>query len=168
MGSTWLHLAVTVFHRSTVLPDTSRKSRQKTRVVKRTASPMFNHTMVYDGFRTEDLREACVEITVWDHDRLHHHFIGGLRLGLGTGEAGARWGDAFDTAVHSFRKRSGGAESADVNSVSLRAGKSYGVDVVWMDSTSDEAELWRRMLQSDGEWVEDILPLRMLMLAKCK
>lgn len=49
---------------------------------------MFNHTMVYDGFRTEDLREACVEITVWDHDRLHHHFIGGLRLGLGTGEAG--------------------------------------------------------------------------------
>lgn len=84
--STSLHLAVTVFHRSTVLPDTSRKSRQKTRVVKRTTSPMFNHTMVYDGFRTEDLREACVEITVWDHDRLHHHFIGGLRLGLGTGE----------------------------------------------------------------------------------
>lgn len=50
---------------------------------------MFNHTMVYDGFRTEDLREACVEITVWDHDRLHRHFIGGLRLGLGTGEAEA-------------------------------------------------------------------------------
>lgn len=48
---------------------------------------MFNHTMVYDGFRMEDLTEACVEITVWDHDRLHHHFIGGLRLGLGTGEA---------------------------------------------------------------------------------
>lgn len=81
-----LYLAVTVFHHSNVLPDTSRKSRQKTRVVKRTASPMFNHTMVYDGFRTEDLREACVEITVWDHDRLHHHFIGGLRLGLGTGK----------------------------------------------------------------------------------
>lgn len=71
---------------STVLPDTSRKSRQKTRVVKRTANPMFNHTMVYDGFRPEDLKEACVEITVWDHDRLNNHYIGGLRLGLGTGE----------------------------------------------------------------------------------
>lgn len=47
---------------------------------------MFNHTMVYDGFRSEDLREACVEITVWDHDRLNSQFIGGLRLGLGTGE----------------------------------------------------------------------------------
>uniref|UniRef100_H3C3P9 Synaptotagmin-like protein 2 n=1 Tax=Tetraodon nigroviridis TaxID=99883 RepID=H3C3P9_TETNG len=117
------------FVKCAVLPDTSRKSRQKTRVVKRTSSPMFNHTMVYDGFRTEDLREACVEITVWDHDRLHHHFVGGLRLGLGTG-------------------------------------KSYGVDVAWMDSTSDEADLWQRMLQSVGEWVEDILPLRMLMMAK--
>ncbi|XP_030294440.1 synaptotagmin-like protein 2 isoform X6 [Sparus aurata] len=112
------------FVKCTVLPDTSRKSRQKTRVVKRTANPMFNHTMVYDGFRPEDLKEACVEITVWDHDRLNNHYIGGLRLGLGTG-------------------------------------KSYGTEVVWMDSTTDEAQLWQRMLQSDAEWVEDVLPLRM-------
>ncbi|KAF1379008.1 hypothetical protein PFLUV_G00196610 [Perca fluviatilis] len=117
------------FVKCTVLPDTSQRSRQKTRVVKRTANPMFNHTMVYDGFRPEDLREACVEITVWDHDRLNNHHIGGLRLGLGTG-------------------------------------KSYGLDVVWMDSTTDEANLWERMLQSDGEWVEDVLPLRMLVMAK--
>lgn len=55
-----------------------------------------------------------------------------------------------------------------MNSVPLCAGKSYGVDVAWMDSTSDEADLWQRMLQSDGEWVEDTLPLRMLMMAKCK
>ncbi|XP_036974509.1 synaptotagmin-like protein 2 isoform X3 [Acanthopagrus latus] len=112
------------FVKCTVLPDTSRKSRQKTRVVKRTANPMFNHTMVYDGFRPEDLKEACVEITVWDHDRLNNHYIGGLRLGLGTG-------------------------------------KSYGAEVVWMDSTTDEAQLWQRMLQCDAEWVEDVLPLRM-------
>ncbi|XP_078122916.1 synaptotagmin-like protein 2 isoform X8 [Sander vitreus] len=117
------------FVKCTVHPDMSRRSRQKTRVVKRTANPMFNHTMVYDGFRPEDLREACVEITVWDHDRLNNHYIGGLRLGLGTG-------------------------------------KSYGFDVVWMDSTTDEANLWQRMLQSDSEWVEDVLPLRMLVMAK--
>ncbi|XP_047463976.1 synaptotagmin-like protein 2 isoform X4 [Mugil cephalus] len=117
------------FVKCTVLPDVSRKSRQKTRVVKRTANPMFNHTMVYDGFRAEDLREACVEITVWDHDRLKNHYIGGLRLGLGTG-------------------------------------KSYGVEVDWMDSTSDEVYLWQRMLQSDGEWVEDVLPLRVYVMAK--
>ncbi|XP_067350145.1 synaptotagmin-like protein 2 isoform X11 [Channa argus] len=117
------------FVKCTVLPDTSRKSRQKTRVVKRTANPMFNHTMVYDGFQQEDLREACVELTVWDHDRLNNHYIGGLRLGLGTG-------------------------------------KSFGTEVVWMDSTTEEANLWDRMLKSDGEWVEDVLPLRMLVMAK--
>ncbi|XP_041749601.1 synaptotagmin-like protein 2 isoform X5 [Coregonus clupeaformis] len=117
------------FVKCTVLPDTSRKSRQKTRVVKKTANPMFNHTMVYDGFRPDDLREACVEVTVWDHDRLANHFIGGLRLGLGTG-------------------------------------KSYGLEVDWMDSTSEEASFWERMMHSHNEWVEDVLPLRMLIMAR--
>lgn len=51
-------------------------------------------------------------------------------------------------------------------SVLVCAGESYGVEVSWMDSTTDEADLWQRMLRSDGEWVEDVLPLRMLMMPK--
>ncbi|KAK3531535.1 hypothetical protein QTP70_024923 [Hemibagrus guttatus] len=112
-----------------VLPDTSKKSCQKTRVLKRTASPVFNHTMVYDGFRTEDLKEACVELTVWDRDRLADHLVGGLRLGLGTGQ-------------------------------------SYGTKVDWMDSIAKEVALWQRMMDSPNEWVEDVLPLRMVTAAK--
>ncbi|XP_047676169.1 synaptotagmin-like protein 2 isoform X2 [Tachysurus fulvidraco] len=112
-----------------VLPDTSKKSCQKTRVLKRTASPVFNHTMVYDGFRTEDLKEACVELTVWDRDRLTDHLVGGLRLGLGTGQ-------------------------------------SYGTKVDWMDSVAKEAALWQRMMDSPNEWVEDVLPLRIMTVAK--
>lgn len=50
--------------------------------------PVFNHTMVYDGFRQEDLKEACVELTVWDRDKLASNFLGGLRLGPGTGTNG--------------------------------------------------------------------------------
>ncbi|NXC16683.1 SYTL2 protein, partial [Corythaeola cristata] len=73
------------FIKCTVLPDTSRKSRQKTRTVTKTTNPVFNHTMVYDGFRPEDLKEACIELTVWDHNKLANHFLGGLRIGLGTG-----------------------------------------------------------------------------------
>ncbi|KAL7979982.1 hypothetical protein Chor_004451 [Crotalus horridus] len=68
-----------------VLPDTSKKSYQKTRIVKRDSNPVFNHTIVYDGFHTEDLKDACVELTVWDHEKLTNHFLGGIRLGLGTG-----------------------------------------------------------------------------------
>ncbi|NXP14614.1 SYTL2 protein, partial [Thinocorus orbignyianus] len=117
------------FIKCTILPDTSRKSRQKTRTVAKTTNPVFNHTMVYDGFRPEDLKEACVELTVWDHNKLANHFLGGLRIGLGTG-------------------------------------KSYGTTVEWMDSTSDETALWEKMINSPNMWIEDTLPLRMLMVAK--
>ncbi|XP_073403734.1 synaptotagmin-like protein 2 [Dendrobates tinctorius] len=68
-----------------VLPDTSKKSYQKTRVIKKDTNPVFNHTIVYDGFHTEDLKDACVELTVWDHEKLSNHFLGGIRLGLGSG-----------------------------------------------------------------------------------
>ncbi|XP_030263737.1 synaptotagmin-like protein 2 isoform X2 [Sparus aurata] len=112
-----------------VLPDTSRKSRQKTRVLRRTADPAFNHTMVYDGIREADLSDACVELTVWDRDRLASNLLGGLRLGPGTG-------------------------------------RSYGSVVDWMDSTPYEAALWERMRTTPNEWVEDVLPLRVLNSAK--
>ncbi|XP_065534906.1 synaptotagmin-like protein 2 isoform X2 [Lathamus discolor] len=117
------------FIKCTILPDTSRKSRQKTRTVAKTTNPIFNHTMVYDGFRPEDLKEACVELTVWDHNKLANHFLGGLRIGLGTG-------------------------------------RSYGTTVDWMDSTSAETALWEKMMNSPNTWIEDTLPLRMLMVAK--
>lgn len=78
---------------SFVLPDTSRKSRQKTRVLRRTVDPVFNHTMVYDGIREADLTEACVELTVLDRDRLGSNLLGGLRLGSGTGRS---YGAAVD------------------------------------------------------------------------
>nr|XP_005029794.3 synaptotagmin-like protein 2 isoform X1 [Anas platyrhynchos]XP_005029795.3 synaptotagmin-like protein 2 isoform X1 [Anas platyrhynchos]XP_005029796.3 synaptotagmin-like protein 2 isoform X1 [Anas platyrhynchos]XP_012964137.3 synaptotagmin-like protein 2 isoform X1 [Anas platyrhynchos]XP_027322710.2 synaptotagmin-like protein 2 isoform X1 [Anas platyrhynchos] len=117
------------FIKCTILPDTSRKSRQKTRTVAKTTNPVFNHTMVYDGFRPEDLKEACIELTVWDHNKLANHFLGGLRIGLGTG-------------------------------------RSYGTTVDWMDSTSDESALWEKMINLPNTWVEDTIPLRMLMVAK--
>lgn len=79
----WSHSNVSLY--STILPDTSRKSRQKTRAVGKTTDPVFNHTMVYDGFRPEDLTEACVELTVWDHYKLTNQLLGGLRIGFGTG-----------------------------------------------------------------------------------
>ncbi|XP_051933403.1 synaptotagmin-like protein 2 isoform X2 [Hippocampus zosterae] len=76
-----------------VLPDTSRKSRQKTRVLRKTADPVFNHTMVYDGIREVDLAEACVELSVWDRDKLASSLLGGVRLGAGTGRS---YGSAVD------------------------------------------------------------------------
>ncbi|NXN96727.1 SYTL2 protein, partial [Rhinopomastus cyanomelas] len=87
------------FIKCTILPDTSRKSRQKTRTVAKTTNPVFNHTMVYDGFRPEDLKEACVELTVWDHNKLANHFLGGLRIGLGTGKSYGTTVDWMDSTA---------------------------------------------------------------------
>ncbi len=70
---------------SYILPDTRKKSRQKTRIIKKTQEPVYNHAMVYDGFRTGEFSEACCELTVWDHNTLSNQFLGGLRLSLGTG-----------------------------------------------------------------------------------
>ncbi|XP_054427476.1 synaptotagmin-like protein 1 [Pteronotus mesoamericanus] len=70
-----------------VLPDDSRASRQRTRVVRRSLSPVFNHTMVYDGFGPADLRQACAELSLWDHGTLASRQLGGTRLSLGTGSS---------------------------------------------------------------------------------
>lgn len=45
-------------------------------------------------------------------------------------------------------------------------GRSYGTTVDWMDSTSAETALWEKMMNSPNTWIEDTLPLRMLMVAK--
>ncbi|CAO2589383.1 Synaptotagmin-like protein 1 [Lemmus lemmus] len=70
-----------------VLPDDSRASRQRTRVIRRSLSPVFNHTMVYDGFGPADLRQACAELSLWDHGALASRQLGGTRLSLGTGSS---------------------------------------------------------------------------------
>uniref|UniRef100_A0A2K6QGL7 Synaptotagmin like 1 n=1 Tax=Rhinopithecus roxellana TaxID=61622 RepID=A0A2K6QGL7_RHIRO len=70
-----------------VLPDDSRASRQRTRVVRRSLRPVFNHTMVYDGFGPADLRQACAELSLWDRGALASRQLGGTRLSLGTGSS---------------------------------------------------------------------------------
>uniref|UniRef100_A0A3B5MYG7 Synaptotagmin-like protein 1 n=1 Tax=Xiphophorus couchianus TaxID=32473 RepID=A0A3B5MYG7_9TELE len=79
--------AIDSFVKSYILPDVSRQSGQKTRVVKHSVSPTYNHTMVYDGFQSSDLREACAELTVWHRDGLKTDNLGGVRLSCGTGQS---------------------------------------------------------------------------------
>ncbi|XP_051892611.1 synaptotagmin-like protein 1 [Pristis pectinata] len=73
------------FIKCCILPDTNKSSQQKTRVIKKDLNPVYNHTMVYDGFQTEDVSETCAEFTIWDHDTFSSQLLGGLRLSLGTG-----------------------------------------------------------------------------------
>ncbi|XP_034016002.1 synaptotagmin-like protein 1 isoform X2 [Thalassophryne amazonica] len=85
-----------------ILPDASKQSSQKTRVVKRSFSPTYNHTMVYDGFHTSDLREACAELTVWYREGMKTHVLGGIRLSCGTGQSygeAVSWMDSTEEEI---------------------------------------------------------------------
>ncbi|KAG8588669.1 hypothetical protein GDO81_006055 [Engystomops pustulosus] len=75
------------FVKCCVLPDDSPSSIQRTRVIPRSLRPMYNHTMVYDGFRMEDLSEACVEFTLWDQGAISCRPLGGIRLSTGRGSS---------------------------------------------------------------------------------
>uniref|UniRef100_A0A8D3AHM4 Synaptotagmin-like protein 1 n=1 Tax=Scophthalmus maximus TaxID=52904 RepID=A0A8D3AHM4_SCOMX len=94
--------AIDSFVRSYILPDASRQSGQKTRVVKHSISPTYNHTMVYDGFHTSDLREACAELVVWHREGLKRRVLGGIRLSCGTGQSygeAVSWMDSTEQEV---------------------------------------------------------------------
>ena len=72
---------------SYLLPDKGRSSKQKTPVQRRTCNPSWNYTFTYDDVSLQELSERCLELTVWDHDRLaSNEFLGGLRFNLGTGK----------------------------------------------------------------------------------
>ncbi|KAL2092614.1 hypothetical protein ACEWY4_012412 [Coilia grayii] len=93
------HRIPSTFVKSCVLPDESQTSGQRTRVVKRSASPVFNHTMVYDGIHPSDLTQICVEMTVWDKHTLTTHCLGGVRFSIGSGvsyEQAVPWMDSSE------------------------------------------------------------------------
>ncbi|XP_042632972.1 synaptotagmin-like protein 1 isoform X1 [Cyprinus carpio] len=75
--------APSTYVKSVVLPDESGVSGQKTGVVRGSVNPVFNHTMVYDGFQSSDLIQACAEITVWSPHP--PGCLGGVRLSTGSG-----------------------------------------------------------------------------------
>ncbi|XP_058853684.1 synaptotagmin-like protein 1 isoform X1 [Acipenser ruthenus] len=98
--------SIDTFLKSYVLPDDSKSSHQKTRVVKKSLSPTFNHTMVYDGFQREDLKEACAEFTLWEHQTFSSLLLGGVRLSLGTGFSYGQpvsWMDSTEEEIAAWR-----------------------------------------------------------------
>ncbi|KAK6488723.1 synaptotagmin-like protein 2 [Huso huso] len=99
-------IGVDSFVKCYILPDTSKKGRQKTRVIKKSLNPIYNHTMVYDGFKHDEIKEACCELTIWDHDTFTNQYLGGVRLSLGTGKSYGRnmdWMDSADEEIEVWR-----------------------------------------------------------------
>uniref|UniRef100_A0A8C1EIQ9 Synaptotagmin-like 5 n=1 Tax=Cyprinus carpio carpio TaxID=630221 RepID=A0A8C1EIQ9_CYPCA len=79
------------FVKGYLLPDDKKSTKHKTAVVKRTVNPRWNHTFTYCGLQHSDLDSVCLELTVWDREPFASNvFLGGVRLGAGTGSLQAR------------------------------------------------------------------------------
>ena len=71
---------------SYLLPEKTKSMKQKTSVCRKTTSPRWESALSWDDLSLADLSERCLELTVWDHDRIgHNDILGGVRFNLGTG-----------------------------------------------------------------------------------
>ncbi|XP_033990316.1 synaptotagmin-like protein 5 isoform X1 [Trematomus bernacchii] len=76
------------FVKGYLLPDSKKSTKHKTVVERRSVNPQWNHTFTYCGLQPGDLNNVCLELTVWDKEALASNvFLGGLRLGAGTGKS---------------------------------------------------------------------------------
>ncbi|XP_054443879.1 synaptotagmin-like protein 4 [Pteronotus mesoamericanus] len=96
------------FVKGYLLPMKNKGSKRKTPVMKKTLNPHYNHTFVYNGVRLEDLQHMCLELTVWDQEPLaSNDFLGGVRLGVGTGISNGEvvdWMDSTGEEVSLWQK----------------------------------------------------------------
>ncbi|KAL4631612.1 synaptotagmin-like protein 4 isoform X2 [Arapaima gigas] len=74
------------FVKGYLLPSKNKTTKRKTPVVKKTLNPHYDHTFVYKDLTLEQLRDMCLELTVWDREALSSNdFLGGVRLSSGPG-----------------------------------------------------------------------------------
>ncbi|KAJ8409870.1 hypothetical protein AAFF_G00209110 [Aldrovandia affinis] len=87
------------FVKGYLLPDNNKSTKHKTAVVRKSVNPQWNHTFTYCGLQPGDLNNVCLELTIWDKESLSSNvFLGGIRLGAGTGQSYGKdvdWMDSY-------------------------------------------------------------------------
>ncbi|XP_054886892.1 synaptotagmin-like protein 4 isoform X1 [Poeciliopsis prolifica] len=74
------------FVKGYLFPSKTKSAKKKTDIVKKNLNPQYNSTFVYKELSLEQLREMCLELTVWDREAmLSNEFLGGVRLSSGKG-----------------------------------------------------------------------------------
>ncbi|KAM8753219.1 synaptotagmin-like protein 5 isoform 2-T3 [Rhynchonycteris naso] len=74
------------FVKGYLLPDDSKATKHKTLVIKRSVNPQWNHTFMFSGLHPQDIKNVCLELTIWDKEAFSSNiFLGGVRLNSGSG-----------------------------------------------------------------------------------
>lgn len=113
------------FVKGYLLPDSTKATKHKTEVVRGTVNPMWNHTFTYCGLQPGDLNNVCLELTVWDKEALASNvFLGGVRLGAGTGKSYGKdvdWMDSYGEEQRLWQRMIESPEVAQECTLMLRS-----------------------------------------------
>ncbi|NXR19066.1 SYTL5 protein, partial [Cinclus mexicanus] len=96
------------FVKGYLLPDDSKATKHKTPIVKKSVNPQWNHIFAFSGLNSRDIRNVCLELTVWDKESLSSNiFLGGVRLSTGNGVSNGKevdWMDSQGEEQHLWQK----------------------------------------------------------------
>ncbi|XP_009696427.1 PREDICTED: synaptotagmin-like protein 5 [Cariama cristata] len=96
------------FVKGYLLPDDNKATKHKTPVIKKSVNPQWNHTFAFSGLNSRDIRNVCLELTVWDKESLSSNiFLGGVRLSTGNGVSNGKevdWMDSQGEEQHLWQK----------------------------------------------------------------
>ncbi|XP_060230377.1 synaptotagmin-like protein 5 [Meriones unguiculatus] len=86
------------FVKGYLLPDDNKATKHKTAVVKKSVNPQWNHTFIFSGLYPRDIKNVCLELTVWDKEAFSSNiFLGGVRLNSGSGMSHGKTVDWMDS-----------------------------------------------------------------------
>nr|XP_012592122.1 synaptotagmin-like protein 5 isoform X2 [Microcebus murinus] len=86
------------FVKGYLLPDDNKATKHKTLVIKRSVNPQWNHTFIFSGLHPQDLKNVCLELTIWDKEAFSSNiFLGGVRLNSGSGVSHGKNVDWMDS-----------------------------------------------------------------------
>ncbi|XP_008831268.1 synaptotagmin-like protein 5 isoform X2 [Nannospalax galili] len=86
------------FVKGYLLPDDNKATKHKTVVIKKSVNPQWNHTFMFSGLYPQDIKNVCLELTVWDKEAFSSNiFLGGVRLNSGSGVSHGKSVDWMDS-----------------------------------------------------------------------
>ncbi|XP_028623662.1 synaptotagmin-like protein 5 isoform X2 [Grammomys surdaster] len=86
------------FVKGYLLPDDNKATKHKTAVVKKNVNPQWNHTFIFSGLYPQDIKNVCLELTIWDKEAFSSNiFLGGVRLNSGSGMSHGKTVDWMDS-----------------------------------------------------------------------
>ncbi|KAM7044613.1 synaptotagmin-like protein 5 isoform 4-T6 [Molossus nigricans] len=86
------------FVKGYLLPDDRKATKHKTLVIKKSVNPQWNHTFTFSGLHPQDIKNVCLELTIWDKEALSSNiFLGGVRLNSGSGVSHGKTVDWMDS-----------------------------------------------------------------------